>query len=79
MIDVNSITSVIKKFSFNSSSKSLSKGLFFVDSSKSPPRKILELFVISFSILFFKIVVEEKINKLTNIVKKLLKSLIYLY
>ena len=80
IIEVNSATSVIKNLSFNSSKKSTFKGLFFVDNSKSPPRKVLELFVISFSILFFKIVTEEKISKLMKIVKKtFLKSLIYFY
>ena len=70
IIEVNSITSVIKKSFFNFSKKSEFKGLFFADNSKSPPRNNLELFLISFSILLFKIVTEEKINKLMKIVKK---------
>ena len=36
--------------------------MFFVDISKSPPRKTLALSLISFSILFFKIITEEKIS-----------------
>ena len=67
---MNSITSVIKKLSFKFSKNSELKNLFFVDSSKSPPRRIFELFFISFSILFLKIVTVEKINKLIKIVKK---------
>ena len=67
---VNSITFVKKKSSFNSSKIFKPRALFFVDNSKSPPRSILELFLISFSILFFKIVTDENINKLMKIVKK---------
>ena len=67
---MNSTTSVIKKLSFKFSKNSELKNLFFVDNSKSPPRRIFELFFISFSILFLKIVTVEKINKLMKIVKK---------
>ena len=45
-------------------------GLFIVDICKSPPRNILELSLIPSSILFFRIVTDEKINKLIKIVKK---------
>ena len=67
---MNSTTSVIKKLSFKFSKNSELKNLFFVDNSKSPPRRIFELFFISFSILFLKIVTVEKIKKLMKIVKK---------
>ena len=67
---MNSTTSVIKKLFFKFSKNSELKNLFFVDNSKSPPRRIFELFFISFSILFLKIVTVEKINKLIKIVKK---------
>ena len=72
IIEVNSKTSVTKKLSFNFSKKSVFKTLFFDDNSKSPPRKIFELFSISFSMLFLKIVTVEKISRLKKIVKKTL-------
>ncbi len=72
IIEVNSITSVTKKLSFNFSKKSVFKTLFFFDNSRSPPKKIFELFSISLSMQFLKIVNVEKINRLKKIVKKTL-------
>ena len=70
MIEVNSTISDIKKLSFNSFKNLKFKASFFVDNSKSPPRRTLELFFISSSILFFKIVTEDKMRRLIKIVKK---------
>ena len=72
IIEVNSMTSDTKKLSFNFSKKSVFKTSLFFDNSKSPPKKIFELFSISFSMQFLKIVTVEKINRLKKIVKKTL-------